>query len=93
MASADALTDARRPFAGFAREAATYAKLKSTLLATAEGKFVAIVGDDMVGPEAAYGDALRAGYRRFGPGPLYVKQIVAEERVAEVPGDVRPCRP
>jgi len=88
----DAPTQARRPFAGFEREAATYAKLKTELLPTAEGKFVAIVGDEMVGPGDTYGDALREGYRRFGPGPLYVKQVLAEEPVAEVPRDIIPCR-
>lgn len=83
----------RRRYAGFERESATYARLKTELLATAEGKYVVIVGDEMVGPENGYGNALRAGYRRFGPGPLYVKQVLAEEPVDEIPGDVIPCRP
>lgn len=83
---------ARRPFTGFEREAATYARLRAELLVTADRKFVAIVGDEMVGPEATYGDALREGYRRFGPGPLYVKQVLADEPVAEVSRGVTPCQ-
>ena len=89
----NAPTQARRPFTGFDREATTYARLKSELLATSEGKFVVIVGENLVGPSDTYGDALREGYRRFGPGPLYVKQVLAEEPVAVVPGGITPCRP
>ena len=87
---ADTPPQARRPFTGFAREAATYARLKPELLRTAEGKFVVIVGEEMVGPVDAFGDALQAGYRRFGPGPLYVKQVLAEEPVAQITRGVTP---
>jgi len=67
-----------RPFRGFDRERATYERLKPDLLAQAEGKFVAIVGDELVGPLETDQEVERAGYARFGPGPLYIKQILAE---------------
>jgi len=74
----------RRPFAGFARERATYDRLKPDLLVGDEGKYVVIVGDEVVGPLGSHEEAERAGYKRFGLGPLYVKQVVAEEPVVEV---------
>jgi hypothetical protein len=45
---------------------------------------VVIVGDEVVGPLDSHVDAERAGYARFGLGPLYVKQVVAEEPGVEV---------
>jgi hypothetical protein len=74
----------RRPFTGFDRERAAWERLKPELLRTAEGRFFVLVGDEMVGPLERHEDAERAGYARFGLGPLYVKQVLAEEPVAEV---------
>jgi len=74
----------RRPFTGFDRERATYDQLKPDLLASDEGKYVVIVGDEVVGPLGSHEEAERAGYKRFGLGPLYVTQVVAEEPVFEV---------
>lgn len=82
----------RRPFAGFDRERATYERHKPGLLEAAEGKFVVIVGDELVGPLETDEEAERAGYARFGLGPLYIKQILAEEPPALVTRDVVPCR-
>src|SRR4051794_26409225 len=78
----------RRPYAGFDREEAAYARLKPGLLRSAEGKYVVLVGEELVGPVATYGDALRAGYRRFGKGPLFVKRVLAEEPVDELSRDI-----
>jgi hypothetical protein len=74
----------RRIFAGFERERATYNRLRSELLVGGEGKFVVIVGDDILGPMGTHEEAERAGYKRFGLGPLYVRQILAKEPVIEV---------
>jgi len=74
----------RRPFTGFDRERAIYGQLKPDLLVSDEGKYVLIVGDQVLGPLESHEEAERAGYQRFGLGPLYVKQIVAEEPVFEV---------
>jgi hypothetical protein len=89
---AEALTPAetspgQRPFVGFDRERAGYARLKPELLARAEGKYVVLVGEDLEGPVDTFEDALRAGWRRFGLGPLYIKQILAAEPAAEAVGD------
>ncbi len=40
-------------------------------------KFVLIKGDEVVDFFAAYEDALKAGYQRFGLDPFLVKQINA----------------
>jgi len=74
----------RRAFTGFDRERATYDQLKPDLLVSDEGKYVVIVGDEVLGPLGSHEEAERAGYKRFGLGPLYVKQVVAEEPVFEV---------
>ena len=81
-----------RPFTGFDRERSTYSRLKPDLLARARGQFVVIVGDDCEGPLPTFGDAERAGYRRFGFGPLYIKQVLDEEPAQEVSRDIRACR-
>jgi hypothetical protein len=83
---------ARRQFIGFDREVATYVRLKPELLSRSPGKFVVIVGDEVEGPVKTFREALRAGYRRFGLGPLFIKQILATEPVVEVTRDIVPCR-
>ena len=85
-------TQARRPFCGFDLETATYERLKPELLSRFPGKFVVIVGEEVEGPVESFREALRAGYQRFGLGPLFVKQILAVEPVAEVTRDIMPCR-
>jgi hypothetical protein len=77
-------TSQRRPFTGFDIERATYSRLKPDLLVSAEGKYVVIVGDELIGPLESHEAAERAGYKRFGLGHLYVKQLSAEEPVLEV---------
>ncbi len=81
-----------RSFSGFDRERNVYAQLKADLLAHAENKYVVIVGDEIEGPFETFEEALRSGYRRFGLGPLYVKQITTTEPVAEISREVTPCR-
>ncbi len=81
----------RRPFLGYEVEPATFDRRKDSLLREAEGKYVVIVGDEVVGPVESFEEALRAGYRRFGLGPLYIKQILAEEPRFEISRAVVPC--
>jgi hypothetical protein len=81
----------QRPFVGYDRERSMYARLKPTLLRRAEGKYVVLVGEDLEGPVDTFEDALRAGWNRFGLGPLYVKQVLADEPTAEAI-DNRSCR-
>ena len=82
----------RRPFTGYDRERSTYEHYREELLRRCEGKFVVIVGDEIEGPVENLGEALRAGFRRFGLGPLYVKQILEKEPVVEVSRGIIPCR-
>jgi hypothetical protein len=68
-----------RPFVGFDREKATYERIKPAMLENAEGKWITIVGEEVIGPFEDMEEAVRAGWRRFGLGPLYVKQLLAQE--------------
>lgn len=68
-----------RPFLGFDREREAYARTKAELLLQAEGRYVVFVGEEMGGPFDDLRSAYLAGRRRFGPGPLYIKQVLAEE--------------
>ena len=83
----------RRPFGGFDREQATYEKARPDLLSRAEGQYVVVVGDAIAGPVDTFHEAMRLGYAEFGLGPLYIKQIFAEEPASEATRDVDPCRP
>jgi hypothetical protein len=74
----------RRPFVGFDRERITYERLKPELLTRAECKYVVLVGDEIAGPLDSHEDAEKVGYLRFGLGPLYIRQVLAEESVSEV---------
>jgi hypothetical protein len=75
---------ARRPFVGYDRELEAYEQRKPGLLADAEGHYVVLVGDEMIGPFHSFSEAEAAGYSRFGLGPLFIKQVLAEEPVIEV---------
>lgn len=68
-----------RPFVGFDREIATYERLKPELLEKGEGRWIVIVGEDVLGPFDEISDAERAGLRRFGEGPMFIKQVLTEE--------------
>ena len=57
----------RRPFVGYDRERATYERHKPDLLKTAEGQWVVIVGEDLVGPLESDEEALR-GLQTVRPG-------------------------
>ena len=69
----------RRPFLGFDREIATYERYKPELLEMADGKWVVVVGDEVVGAFDDIVQAERAGLKRFGPGPLYIKQVLTQD--------------
>ncbi len=64
-------------------ERAAYARLKSSLLESAVGRFAVFKGDEMIGPFDDFKTAYIAGRRRFGLWPIYVKEILPEERVYE----------
>ena len=80
-----------RPFVGYDRERSAYARLRPELLSRAKGRYVVLVGDELEGPVDMFEEALRVGWHRFGLGPLYVKQVVAEEPGVEGVGQVS-CR-
>lgn len=82
-----------RPYVGFDRERATYERAKPSLLESAEGKWITIVGDEILGPFDDFADAHGAGLDRFGLGPLYIKQVLAQEKPVYLPYYVDlPCQ-
>jgi hypothetical protein len=84
MSSHPAPPKVRRPFAGYDREIEAYEQLRPQPLDRAEGLYVALVGDEMIGPFRRHSEAEEAGYARFGLGPLFIKRVLAEEPVIEV---------
>lgn len=60
-------------------ELKTYDQHREHLLGTAEGKFVLIRNDRVVGVYDSKMDAIAEGYRQFGNVPFLVKQVVKVE--------------
>ena len=60
-------------------ELQTFQRNRDRLLATGEGKFVLIHGDEVVGVYESKMDAISQGYQRFGNTPFLVKQILKVE--------------
>jgi hypothetical protein len=71
-------------------ELATY-KAKLQELASKEGKFALIRGDQVVDVFDTYADAIKEGYAKFGLNPFLVKQIQVVERVQFISRLVDPC--
>jgi hypothetical protein len=70
------------------KELETYEKQKPSLLGEGEGKFVAILGDEVLGLWDTYEDALKAGFARCGPRtPFLVKQISGVDQIQFVTRD------
>lgn len=59
------------------KEIETFKAKKNEVLAQAEGKFVLIKGEKVIGLFESQGDALQEGYKQFGKGPFLVKQVLA----------------
>lgn len=60
-------------------ELKTYSRQRDNLLGTAEGKFVLIRKDQVIGVYDSKIDAITQGYQQFGNVPFLVKQIVRIE--------------
>ncbi len=57
------------------KELETYRSKKADLVASSEGKFVLIFGDDVVGTFDTHADAIQEGYQKFGNVPFLAKRI------------------
>lgn len=60
-------------------ELKTYEQHRDHLLGTAEGKFVLIRNDQVIGVYNSKMDAIAQGYQQFGNVPFLVKQILKIE--------------
>lgn len=61
------------------KEFETYKVHRDQLLSTAEGKFVLVHGDKVIGTYDTEGDAIAEGYKQFGNVPFLVRQILTIE--------------
>ncbi len=57
-------------------ELQTYEKNRESLLGSADGKFVLIKGEQVVGVYESEMDAINQGYRQLGHVPFLVKQVL-----------------
>jgi hypothetical protein len=69
----------------FERELAVYEKHKPDLLKRAQGQYVVVYGDTLIGPYSDYTDAYREGVRAFGDVEMLIKQILPEDPVTFSP--------
>lgn len=60
-------------------ELKTYDAKREGLLSSAEGDFVLIKGEELVGTYDSPADAIRQGYQQFGNVPFLVKQVLRVE--------------
>jgi hypothetical protein len=60
-------------------ELQTYERRRESLLGSAQGKFVLIKGDQIVGVYESKMDAVNQGYRQLGHVPFLVKQVLKVE--------------
>lgn len=60
-------------------ELKTYEQHRDHLIGTAEGKFVLIRNDQVIGVYDSKMDAIAQGYQQFGNVPFLVKQILKIE--------------
>ena len=70
------------------RELETYEQNKDDLLKTAEGKYVLIADDRILGVFDTQRDGIRQGYKELGNRPFLVKQILQIEPVIYFIGPV-----
>lgn len=61
------------------REEAAYARERDRLVREHLGKFVVVHQDEVFGPFDTLGEAILAGYRRFGDAPMEYREIRPEE--------------
>jgi len=64
-------------------ELKTYEENREKLLAEAEGKYVLIHGEDVLGVYESQMDAISAGYENLGEVPFLTKQILRVDEPIE----------
>ncbi len=69
----------------FELEQKYYNDHKAELLSHHDGKFVLIVGEELVGAYDRQEDAYRAGVARFGNVAMFIKRVQAEDPPVSIP--------
>jgi hypothetical protein len=79
------MSELERAPVSFETELATYAGHRDRLLEKAEGQFVVVFGDTLIGPYPTHQDAYTEGLRTFGNAPMLIKQVLRDEPVSFAP--------
>jgi hypothetical protein len=74
-----------KPEQPFMAEASTFEAQLPALLSQHAGKYALVHGTELVGVFDTEANALAAGYQKFGPVPLYIRQVLPEEQKASAP--------
>ena len=61
------------------KEIAYYQSIKEDLLSTSEGKYVLVVGEELIGTYDSSAHAYKVGVERFGNVPMLIKQVLQVE--------------
>ena len=61
-----------------------FEQMRSKLLKTHEGQFVAILNNQVVDADAEIGTLARRVYARFGYRPIYMQKVTEQPRVARI---------
>ena len=61
-----------------------FERMRSELLKTHQGQFVAILNDQVVDTDAEIGTLARRVYTRFGYRPIYMQKVTEQPRVARI---------
>ena len=61
-----------------------FERMRSKLLKTHKGQFVAILNDQVVDADAEIGTLARRVYARFGYRPIYMQKVTEHPRVARI---------
>lgn len=61
-----------------------YKQNKPDLLAKFEGRYIVIVGENVVGDYDSYRDAVIVAAKKHKPGTFFVKLVTAEDEVATI---------
>jgi hypothetical protein len=72
------------------KEISTYNRELSRLLGSDEGRFVLIIGDEVISTFDTYADAVKMGYAKAGVSPFLVKKVAQVDEVSNFSRALRP---
>ena len=64
------------------KELQFYKQNKADLLVKYEGKYIVIVGENVVGSYASYQEAVTASAEKYEPGTFFIQCVTAKDEIA-----------